>query len=663
MYIDPANKLFLSAFFVIILGTIGFFIASIFLDFKGDEDIQTVNFKNSDFHVNIKRLKSDKSYVLQVHRDKWLQDIYIGNDFGDKKIQVVELENGYKISTRDSSEITFTLDVDNEDFSSLYVKRRITKKELIVQDCLPLYTNENVNWYGGPEQMDQRYPIQSFEFTDYAYITKELHSAAIMERYWFSSRAFFILIDYETPLFLDQDGEHICFTAKKQLPYYTHNNVFEFNYRIGSAKTMKEMHVNVINKFLGKPKSLPDSRLIKYPIFNTWVEYGREINEEKVLDYAQKIIDNGFKYSLLDIDDFWEDCYGSTIVNTTNFGNLKALTSRLKAEGFIVGMWVHPFINKNCEPYYSEAKANGYLVESHNGSTDTQWWNSGTSQAGHVNFAKPAVQSWFRKKLEAIQNEHGIDIFKFDAGETSWFPADPVFEYDLDLTPSQITRSFVKMAADFGDKLEIRTGWGTQYLHVLVRMLDFDSRWTANNGLKSLIPTLLQFNLNGYVFVLPDMIGGNQYGNDVITKELFIRWLQASTFMPALQFSHAPWHFDDETIAISRKFTELHEQYSDYILERFNLAVTDGQPVNPPIWWLDETDEKALTIADEYLLGDKILVAPVIEQGKTSRDVYLPIGKWRDGNDDQIYEGGKLIENYQAPLDKLPWFIREEDAN
>ena len=54
------------------------------------------------------------------------------------------------------------------------------------------------------------------------------------------------------------------------------------------------------------------------------------------------------------------------------------------------------------------------------------------------------------------------------------------------------------MAADFGNELEIRVGWGTQSLHVLVRMLDFDSRWTADNGLKSLIPTLLQFNFNGY---------------------------------------------------------------------------------------------------------------------------------------------------------------------
>lgn len=74
------------------------------------------------------------------------------------------------------------------------------------------------------------------------------------------------------------------------------------------------------------------------------------------------------------------------------------------------------------------------------------------------------------------------------------------------------------------------------------------------------------------------MIGGNQYGSDVITPELFIRWLQASVFMPALQFSVAPWQFDAETIELSLKFTKLHSDYSDLILERFRLAVSDGHP-------------------------------------------------------------------------------------
>lgn len=172
-------------------------------------------------------------------------------------------------------------------------------------------------------------------------------------------------------------------------------------------------------------------------------------------------------------------------------------------------MWTHPFINKNCEPAFSYARDNNYLVKNYT-SVDTQWWNSNFGQAVHVDFTNPAARSWFKRKLEAIQSTYGIDVFKFDAGETSWFPNDAQLTGDPSLSPSLMTRSWVEMASDFGTELEVRAGWGTQHLRIFVRMLDFDSRWGVNNGLQSLIPTLIQFNMNGYVFALPDMIGGNQ---------------------------------------------------------------------------------------------------------------------------------------------------------
>lgn len=60
-------------------------------------------------------------------------------------------------------------------------------------------------------------------------------------------------------------------------------------------------------------------------------------------------------------------------------------------------------------------------------------------------------------------------------------------------------------------------------------------------------------------------------------------------------------------------------------------------------------------------MGEKILAAPVITQGATSRSIYLPIGKWRDGNNNlTVYQGPITLENYAAPLGVLPYFIRED---
>lgn len=123
------------------------------------------------------------------------------------------------------------------------------------------------------------------------------------------------------------------------------------------------------------------------------------------------------------------------------------------------------------------------------------------------------------------------------------------------------------------------------------------SEWHWNNGLPTLVTTLLQLNMVGYPMVLPDMIGGNGY-TGLPNKELFIRWIQANVFMPSMQFSFVPWDYDDETISISRTFTALHDQYTDVIMDRFKLATERGDPVNPPIWWIAPDDRVAQSIND-----------------------------------------------------------------
>lgn len=52
-------------------------------------------------------------------------------------------------------------------------------------------------------------------------------------------------------------------------------------------------------------------------------------------------------------------------------------------------------------------------------------------------------------------------------------------------------------------------------------------------------------------------------------------------------------------------------------------------------------------------------MAPIINEGATSRNVYLPSGTWKDGNDGVIYDGPVMINDYPAPIDVLPYFIRQ----
>lgn len=62
------------------------------------------------------------------------------------------------------------------------------------------------------------------------------------------------------------------------------------------------------------------------------------------------------------------------------------------------------------------------------------------------------------------------------------------------------------------------------------------------------------------------------------------------------------------------------------------------------------------------MLGEDILVAPILEEGAVTRDIYLPAGTWEDGNTGEIYEGNQTLTNYDAPIEVLPYFIRYNSA-
>lgn len=163
--------------------------------------------------------------------------------------------------------------------------------------------------------------------------------------------------------------------------------------------------------------------------------------------------------------------------------------------------------------------------------------------------------------------------------------------------PLAITKTYIRTVSQFGPMVEVRTGSGTQDLPIFVRFRDRNSTWDQEGDFATLIPTLLNMNVFGYVFCLPDMIGGKGTIGRV-SEELFIRWLQASVFMPSIQYSYEPWGYSEEALKIFQKFTKLHAQYTDDIMHAFEAAVKRGEPVNAPIWWLDPHDAVALRISD-----------------------------------------------------------------
>lgn len=170
------------------------------------------------------------------------------------------------------------------------------------------------------------------------------------------------------------------------------------------------------------------------------------------------------------------------------------------------------------------------------------WWQSGN--AGLIDVTNPEAEKWWTDRLRKIQEDTGIAAFKFDGGEAKDLPSSYVLDGDGQLWPNRYTTKFVETCATFGGLIETRVAHRNQKLPIFIRMFDKTTSWGyEDNGLKSLIPSILQFGIMGYPFVLPDMIGGNAWGG-MPSKELYVRWAQVNIFMPSMQFSIVPWKYD-----------------------------------------------------------------------------------------------------------------------
>ena len=131
---------------------------------------------------------------------------------------------------------------------------------------------------------------------------------------------------------------------------------------------------------------------------------------------------------------------------------------------------------------------------------------------------------------------------------------------------------------------------------------------------------------------------------------------QVSALLPMMQFSWAPWRVLDEYHArLCLEAARLHKNFAPYIIEQVKSSAVTGEPI---VRHLDyEYPHMGYEgVLDQFMLGDRILVAPVITKGQTERKVILPEGKWKYLGKTE-YEGGSTV-TVPSPIDILPYFIK-----
>ena len=202
-----------------------------------------------------------------------------------------------------------------------------------------------------------------------------------------------------------------------------------------------------------------------------------------------------------------------------------------------------------------------------------------------------------------------------------------------------------------------RSGWAGMQRHGGTWSGEMATEWA---GLRASLSLVVGLGLCGVPFSGPD-IGGV---TGPPSPELYLRWFQLAAYLPLFR-THAakgagprePWEFGDEVLKGCTAAMAERERLLPYFSTLAQLAHRTGAPYVRPLWWQHPRDRALRECDDAFLLGDALLVAPVLEEGARRRTVRLPHGRWYDTATAAVHEGPGEVQ-LDAPLSRIPVLVR-----
>jgi len=522
-------------------------------------------------------------------------------------------------------------------FCLVFLNGTVHTAETAFQKRIPLKTNEK--WWGGAVVDGPLMP-----FGDFQYSLELLgdHTGNQSQPLLISNFGRYVWC--EDPIHIAFKQDELIVTSK-----------FSEIIRGRNGSTLREAFQFVSRKYFPASGILPDSLLFIRPQYNTWIELMYDQNQVDILKYANAIIDNGFPPGILMIDDNWQEDYGVWEFKAEKFPDPKAMIDQLHNLGFRVMLWVCPFVSADSREY-RELEEKQVLIQENTEQrlpAIIRWWNGASAV---LDLTNPKAEQWFVETLNHLQEKYGVDGFKLDAGDAHFYEGD--IKSFKEVHSNAHSELFARIGLHFPLN-EYRACWKMGGQPLAQRLRDKSCNW---DDLRKLIPGIIVQGLVGYAFTCPDMIGGGQYRSfldlDKIDQELVVRSAQCHALMPMMQFSVAPWRvLDEKHLSIARNMAKLHAEFGPLILKLAQQSALTGEPIVRHIEYVfpEQGFEK---VNDQFMLSDSILVAPVLTQYATKRNVRFPEGRWQ-GDDGKIVNGPAILE-IDAPLERLPWFILKE---
>lgn len=357
--------------------------------------------------------------------------------------------------------------------------------------------------------------------------------------------------------------------------------------------------------------------------------------------------------------------------NRSKFPDPATTMARLKAAGMQPVTNIKPCLLDD-HPRLAEAKAGGFLV------TDAATGEPAVAQfwdglGFHVDFTNPKGRAWWADGVRTALLDYGVTAVWNDNNEYEIWDEDAVCAGD----GQPFAQSLARPAQPL---LMHKLAYETQGQHasgkrpyVITRaggagIARYGQTWTGDNEtawktLRFNLTQGLNMSLSG-LFNIGHDVGG--FHGPVPGPELFCRFVEFCALWPRMVMNswkedgtvNTPW-MHPEVLPQVRAVIALRHRLIPYLYTQMWRASREHEPAVRPLFWDFPKDAAARTIEDAFMLGPDLLVAPVLEEGMTTRKVYLPAhpGGWYDWHDGSHRKGGQTV-TVEAPLGRLPLFAR-----
>lgn len=484
------------------------------------------------------------------------------------------------------------------------------------------------------------------------------------------------------------------FISSFKKSFHLHNttrSVFDFQYTNSMEIEVWDNQLSATIKQMDDPLDLIEhftektGRLAALPEWAYGNILGIQGGMQVVIPQVDKLLDADVPISAIWIQDWCgkkETSLGSQLrwhwqADAKRYPNFKGFCEKMNKRGVAVLGYNNPFFTDSGS-LFQTAKEQDFFVKNSLG--EPYLIEMPGMDAYLIDLTNPAAFKWMKSVIKIKMIDVGLSGWMADYAEG--LPWDAVLHSGVspkeyhNLYPIEWARLNREVIQESGNEGKIAffsrssfTG-GSAY-STFYWAGDQTTYWQENDGLPSVVPALLSSGMSGMSVNHAD-IGGfmsfKRMGGRVKivrTEEMLKRWIELCAFTPIFR-SHEGILPDDniqvydaEMQEFYAKFARMHERLSPYIQEQMEAATEKGYPIVRHLYLHYPKDKNTYDLQQQFLLGKDIMVAPVVQKGAQSVDIYIPPGEWRHLLTGEVFSGG-LNYKVNTPIGTPAVFVNTD---